>query len=159
MGNARSQGSLGILAGDMRGGTSGSIYGRERTGQKMDRKKQTQPQARRNSDGDLRGSVHGSQSNTEGASSASSTGTENEDTTTSEQIPTETRWMGSAKVVDDRIASAMPVPRAHSFVAQPCSCCTALRPADTNYSRVMSTQGRLRYCKCSFCGNTWKEQG
>jgi hypothetical protein len=67
--------------------------------------------------------------------------------------------MGAAKVVDDRITSAMPVPRVSSFVPQPCSCCTALRPADTNYSRVVSTQGRIRYCKCSFCGNTWKDQG
>lgn len=72
MGNARSESSLGILAGDMCGRTSGSIYGRERTGQKMDRKKQTQPQARRNSDGTLRGSVHGGQGNTESASNQAS---------------------------------------------------------------------------------------
>jgi hypothetical protein len=67
--------------------------------------------------------------------------------------------MGAEKVIDDRLVSTKPVPRVSSFVPQPCSCCTALRPADTNYSRVMSTQGRIRYCKCTFCGNTWKEQG
>jgi hypothetical protein len=51
------------------------------------------------------------------------------------------------------------VPRVSSFVPKPCACCEAIRPADTNYSRVKSTQGRIRYCKCEFCGNTWKEQG
>lgn len=158
MGNTRSESSLGILAGDMCGRTSGSIYGRERTGQKMDRKKQTQPQARRDGDGTLRGSVHGSQGDTEGASSQAS-GTADTNSVTTEPVQTEARWMGAAKVVDDRITSAMPVPRVSSFVPQPCSCCTALRPVDTNYSRVVSTQGRIRYCKCSFCGNTWKDQG
>lgn len=50
-------------------------------------------------------------------------------------------------------------PRVTTFIPSSCSCCTALRPLDTNYSRVVSTQGNIRYCKCSFCGNTWKEQG
>lgn len=159
MGDTRSESSLGILAGDMRGRTSGSFYGRERTGQKMDRKKQEKSQARRNSDGTLRGSVHGGQGSAESASDTSSDSTEAKDTTTSEQIPAETRWMGSPQVVDDRIASGMPVPRVSSFVPQSCSGCTALRPVETNYSRVMSTQGRIRYCKCTFCGNTWKEHG
>jgi len=158
MGNARSESSPGILTGNMRGRTSGSIYGRERTGQKMDRKKQTQPQARRDGDGTVRGSVHGSQGSAEGASSETS-GTAATSSDTTEQVQTETRWMGATKVVDDRISSALPVPRVSSFVPQPCSCCTALRPVDTNYSRVVSTQGRIRYCKCSFCGNTWKDQG
>ena len=72
MGNARSESALGILTGNMRGRTSGSIYGRERTGQKMDRKKQTQPQVRRDGDGTVRGSVHGSQGSAEGASSEAS---------------------------------------------------------------------------------------
>ena len=158
MGNARSESSLGILAGDMRGRTSGSIYGRERTGQKMDRKKQEKSQTRRDGDGTVRGSVHGSQGSAEGASSETS-GTAATSSDTTEQVQTETRWMGATKVVDDRISSALPVPRVSSFVPQPCSCCTALRPVDTNYSRVVSTQGRIRYCKCSFCGNTWKDQG
>jgi hypothetical protein len=55
--------------------------------------------------------------------------------------------------------SIVPKPRVTSFVPRACSCCAALRAADTNYSRVTSTQGNIRYCKCSFCGNTWKEQG
>ena len=158
MGNARSESSLGILTGNMRGRTSGSFSGRERTGQKMDRKKQEKSHARRDGDGTVRGSVHGSEGSAEGASSETS-GTAATSSDTTEQVQTEARWMGAAKVVDDRISSALPVPRVSSFVPQPCSCCTALRPVDTNYSRVVSTQGRIRYCKCSFCGNTWKDQG
>ena len=80
MGNARSESSLGILTGDMRGRTSGSIYGRERTGQKMDRKKQEKSQARRDSDGTLRGSLHGSEGSAEGASDTTG------DTTTTQDI-------------------------------------------------------------------------
>jgi hypothetical protein len=55
--------------------------------------------------------------------------------------------------------SIVPKPRVTSFVPRPCSSCTALREPDSNYSRVTSTQGNIRYCKCGFCNNTWKEQG
>lgn len=51
-----------------------------------------------------------------------------------------------------------PKPRVTSFVPRPCSFCTALREPNSNYSRVTSTQGNIRYCKCGFCNNTWKEQ-
>lgn len=158
MGNTRPESSLAVLPGDMCGRTSGSIYRGQRTGEKMGGKKQTQPQARRDSDGTLRSSVHGNQGSAESAGSETS-GTAAASSDTTEQVQTEARWMGATKVVDDRISSALPVPRVSSFVPQPCSCCTALRPAGTNYSRVVSTQGRIRYCKCSFCGNTWKDQG
>jgi hypothetical protein len=50
-------------------------------------------------------------------------------------------------------------PRVTTFVPSPCPMCTALREEGSNYSRVVSTQGNIRYCKCSFCNNTWKEQG
>jgi len=155
----RSEGTLAIRSADLRGGTAGGIYRRERITKKMGREKSKQSQARRDSSSDLRGSLHGDQGDTSAATDPTASGIETTNTATSEPIPTEARWMGSAKVVDDRIASSMPVPRVSSFVPQPCSCCTALRPADTNYSRVVSTQGRIRYCKCSFCGNTWKDQG
>lgn len=155
----RSERALAVRSADLRGGTAGGIYRRERITKKMGREKSKQSQARRDSFSDLRGSLHGNKGDTEAATDPTASGIETTNTATSEPIPTEARWMGSAKVVDDRITSAMPVPRVSSFVAQPCSCCTALRPADTNYSRVVSTQGRIRYCKCTFCGNTWKEQG
>lgn len=65
-----------------------------------------------------------------------------------------------AEVVVKRIeVIEPPKPRVTSFVPRPCSACTALREEGSNYSRVTSTQGNIRYCKCGFCNNTWKEQG
>lgn len=46
-------------------------------------------------------------------------------------------------------------PRA--FVPRPCSMCTALRKPNTNFSRVTTTRGTVRYCECRFCGNTWTQ--
>lgn len=46
-------------------------------------------------------------------------------------------------------------PRA--FVPRPCSACTALRDAESNYSYVYHTAGRIRYCKCKYCNNTWTQ--
>lgn len=46
-------------------------------------------------------------------------------------------------------------PRA--FVPRPCSECQSVRKPNTNYSRVYSVHGKIRYCKCSFCGNTWTQ--
>jgi hypothetical protein len=47
-------------------------------------------------------------------------------------------------------------PRPRAFVPPACSQCTALRPANTNYSRVYATKEAFRYCKCDYCGNTFK---
>ena len=53
-------------------------------------------------------------------------------------------------------------PRVTSFVPKACTACQRLRDVDEKIkgkscSRVYSTQGRTRYCKCGFCGATWKE--
>lgn len=67
---------------------------------------------------------------------------------------------------DSRIVIPPPVatakPRVTSFVAAPCSMCQTLRDGDDeakgrSYSRVYATVGRTRYCKCGYCGNTWKQ--
>ena len=55
-----------------------------------------------------------------------------------------------------------PKARVTSFVPRACSACDAFRKADAEIdgkscSRVYSTQGRTRYCKCGYCGITWKE--
>ena len=55
-----------------------------------------------------------------------------------------------------------PKPRVTTFVPRDCTTCPALRAADAvnaglSFSRVYSTQGRTRYCKCGYCGATWKE--
>jgi hypothetical protein len=155
----RSEGAFAVCTADLRGGTTGGVYRGERITKKVGSQKSKQSQARRDSSSDLRGSLHGDKSDTTAATDQAAAGTETTNTSTAKPIPTEARWLGSEKVIDERLVSTKPVPRVSSFVPQPCSCCTALRPADTNYSRVMSTQGRIRYCKCTFCGNTWKEQG
>ena len=58
--------------------------------------------------------------------------------------------------------SVKPKARVTSFVPMACTACQRLRDLDEEIkgkscSRVYSTQGRTRYCKCGFCGVTWKE--
>lgn len=59
-----------------------------------------------------------------------------------------------AKQVDDVRTIEQPKPR--QFTPRPCTMCTALRDAES-YSFVYHTRGSVRYCKCGFCGNTWKQ--
>lgn len=59
-------------------------------------------------------------------------------------------------------ATTQPKPRVTTFVPRDCTACQRLRELDSategnSYSRVYSTQGRTRYCKCGYCGHTWKE--
>jgi hypothetical protein len=66
------------------------------------------------------------------------------------------------KVDEEKIDPVTVKPRVTSFVPRPCSDCQRLRELDEKIkgkscSRVYSTQGRTRYCKCGFCGATWKE--
>jgi hypothetical protein len=42
------------------------------------------------------------------------------------------------------------------FTPRPCSLCTAHRDGK-NYSYVYHTAGRVRYCKCKLCNNTWTQ--
>jgi len=51
----------------------------------------------------------------------------------------------------------LPRPRSRTFTAKPCSVCQALREPDTNYTRVYASRGNVRYCKCTYCNNTWKD--
>lgn len=48
-----------------------------------------------------------------------------------------------------------------SYVPPPCSACVSLRPKNDNYTRVYSTTSTTtaitRYCRCGFCGNTFKD--
>lgn len=150
MGNTRPESSLAVLTGDMCGRTSGSIYRGQRTGEKMDRKKQTQPQARRDSDGIVRSSVHGNQGSTESATD-SARAAEVTSTNTASELPIETRRM------DPETTVLVPVARVRLFTAKPCANCEDLRESGTNFSRVYATRGNVRYCRCDFCGHTWKD--
>lgn len=67
---------------------------------------------------------------------------------------------------DDRIVQPPPItapkPRVRDFIASPCSACQRLREEDAeakgrSYSRVYGTAGKVRYCRCDYCGNTWKQ--
>jgi hypothetical protein len=50
-----------------------------------------------------------------------------------------------------------PRPRSRTFTAKPCTLCTALREPDTNFTRVYASRGNVRYCRCTYCNNTWKD--
>ena len=63
------------------------------------------------------------------------------------------------------IVTGLSQPRARSrtFTAKQCTSCTARRKddptvkADDNFTRVFATRGSVRYCRCYYCGNTWKD--
>ena len=53
------------------------------------------------------------------------------------------------------------------YCPPPCSTCTAIRPANTNYTRTNGTETRentqtelviSRACKCHYCGTTWTDK-
>jgi hypothetical protein len=69
------------------------------------------------------------------------------------QIPMETRLEPTpdVRLIDE--------PKPREFVPRDCSMCAANRPPRTNYSRVYAKHGKVRYCKCGFCGNTWAQEG
>ena len=50
-----------------------------------------------------------------------------------------------------------PRARSRNFTAKPCPACVADRPAGSNFSRVFATRGKVRYCRCGYCGHTWKD--
>jgi len=62
---------------------------------------------------------------------------------------------------EQAVVAPAPVPRSR-FLPSDCSLCKRLRldKGDmASYARVYATAGRIRYCKCGFCNNTWKELG
>lgn len=62
---------------------------------------------------------------------------------------------GSPSVVDKQPEDRVRL----RFVPKDCEQCKALRIAKNetrSFSRVYATVGGARYCKCYFCGHTWK---
>jgi len=55
------------------------------------------------------------------------------------------------------VVTQEPRARSRTFTAKPCAACEALREPDTNFTRVFATRGNIRYCRCHYCGNTWKD--
>ena len=70
---------------------------------------------------------------------------------TPQQVESASKLLGGVKL------SSLPRARSRTFTAKPCTLCTALRGDDTNFTRVYATRDRVRYCKCTYCNNTWKD--
>jgi hypothetical protein len=70
----------------------------------------------------------------------------------------------SKKQYHKQTQNAVPVkpeePKPRRYVPPSCSACTALRPAGDEFTKVYSihrdSQHVTRYCRCEFCGNTFK---
>lgn len=56
-----------------------------------------------------------------------------------------------------RPAKTRSKPKARRFVPRPCGSCEAIRPKGENYSKVIGSPGKVRYCRCGFCGHSWTE--
>lgn len=54
-------------------------------------------------------------------------------------------------------SSVVPQVKPRAFVPRPCTACENDRPHGKNYSKVYSVHGNVRYCRCGFCGHTWKQ--
>lgn len=46
---------------------------------------------------------------------------------------------------------------ARRFVPNDCTMCREVRPKGKTYSYVYWSGRNVRYCKCGFCGHTWKQ--
>ncbi len=61
------------------------------------------------------------------------------------------------------VTGEKPRARVRTFIAKPCSLCASVREQDKtinkadNFTRVFATRGNIRYCRCHYCGNTWKD--
>ena len=53
------------------------------------------------------------------------------------------------------------VPQPKRYTPPHCSMCTEVRPTGKDYTSVYAvrreTEYTIRYCKCAFCGNTFKD--
>lgn len=59
--------------------------------------------------------------------------------------------------VDGSIGKVFPEPR--RFMPRDCTQCLTRRKPGESYVRVYSKHGKIRYCRCSLCGNTWAQEG
>jgi len=64
-------------------------------------------------------------------------------------------------LAEDAIVERIELPQPKRYSPPKCSACTALRSGDDNYTEVYRTAREsgytVRYCKCRFCGNTFKD--
>lgn len=63
----------------------------------------------------------------------------------------------ATEVAKEEERESIPAPR--RFTPKDCPMCESHRPKGLSFSRVYSTQGRIRYCRCEFCRHTWSQEG
>jgi hypothetical protein len=139
-----------ILAPHLCRGANGTIRRREGTGKEMGKKQPQQSLARRNSDDANGGGRHGHSSASENIGQHSDAKPAEQTTDTIEVSAAAGRVVEGAEEVK---------PKRYSPPA--CVMCTAVRPANTNYTEVYHTRKEygytVRYCRCKFCRDTFKD--
>jgi hypothetical protein len=59
------------------------------------------------------------------------------------------------------VVEGTPAVKAKRYSPPACCMCTAVRPPNTNYTEVVTVRKEygytVRYCKCRFCGGTFKD--
>lgn len=63
----------------------------------------------------------------------------------------------ATKIAQEEEVAKLPEPR--RFTPKDCPMCESYRPRGLSYSRVYSTQGKIRYCRCEYCRHTWSQEG
>lgn len=156
----RQQASPELFATHSRGRTDAGVQGRERGNREMGSKKPKQPLARR----DLPSSgLHGGSGNHVDNAERAPDQASGREAEAIEAIATESTARAAAiQETYGRLDSGDETTLTPKRYTPPnCSSCIALRPnADTSYVSVYHTKREggfvFRYCKCSFCGNTFK---
>ena len=156
----RQQATPELFTAHSRGRTNAGVQGRERGNREMGSKKPKQPLARR----DLPSSgLHGGTGDYIDNAERTPDQASGRKAEASEAIATESTARAAAiQKTDGRLDSGDAETLTPKRYTPPnCSSCIALRPkVDTSYVSVYHTKREggfvVRYCKCGFCGNTFK---
>lgn len=149
--NKRHERTSELLAPHLQRGAAGSVQAGKRSESRMGSDKQKQPLARR--DG-LRNSGSGLPGNKINipASAGKRVHTKPDTAETAAKLPKQTGGL------DKRHEPVKP--RRTTYVAPKCKSCEALSGSE-NYSEVYSVRNNgktiIRYCRCRFCGSTFKD--
>ena len=69
-----------------------------------------------------------------------------------ESFSIDSQWISPVRVAVD-------APKPREFTPRDCTLCITSRPPRQQFSRVYAKRGKIRYCKCGYCGNTWSQEG
>jgi len=150
MEHGRSERTLGLRSPHLRGGANGTIRGGERIGEEVGKKTSKQPLARRNGDGVGGGRRPGDSDRPEGDS----------DHPIVAEVPTRAAGIDQVPSEAGRVAEGTEAV-AKKYTPPGCPMCQAVRPKGTNYTDVYCVRKdncyTVRYCRCRFCANTFKD--